>query len=143
MRMNKVLLRSVGAAAAAVSLTWLVGSSASAMKPFRDEFMTKYVKPDSADAKENAFAEAVQAAKCNLCHQGKSKKEKNVYGRALNKFLGEEDMENREKIRSALDKAAELKSNPDDPNSPTFGDLIKAGKLPGGGPSHGGKKTGN
>jgi hypothetical protein len=33
--------------------------------------------------------------------------------------------------------------NPDNPNSPTFGDLIKAGKLPGGELKTGIQKTGN
>jgi hypothetical protein len=141
--MNKVLLRSVCVAVVAISLFWLADSSAKAMKPFRDEFMAKYVKPDSADAKEKAFAEAVQAAKCNVCHQGKSKKERNAYGRALNKFLSEDDAENKEKIRAALDKAAAMKSNTDDPKSPTFGELIKAGKLPGGETSSGNKANSN
>jgi hypothetical protein len=141
--MKKALLRSVCRGLAAISLFWLVDSSASAMKPFRDEFMAKYVKPDSTDAKERAFAEAVQTAKCNVCHQGKTKAQRNVYGRALNKFLSEDDAENKEKIGIALDKAAELKRNPDDPRSPTFGDLIKAGKLPGGEPNSGVRRTGN
>jgi hypothetical protein len=141
--MNKSLLRGVGVAAVAVSLLWLADSTAHAMKPFRDEFMARYVKADSSDAKEKSFAEAVQKARCNVCHQGKDKKERNVYGRALSKFLSEDDAQDREKIKSAFDKVAALKSNPDDPNSPTFGDLIKACKLPGGGPKSGDKKAGN
>ena len=129
--MNKVLSRSVCSVVVAVSLLWLTGSSAVAMKPFHDEFVAKYVKPDSTDEKEKAFAKAAQAAKCNICHQGKTKTVRNVYGRALSRFLSEDDAENKERIRAALDKAAQVKSNPDDPHSPTFGDLIKAGKLPG------------
>jgi hypothetical protein len=130
--MNRVLLRLVGPAAMAISWLWLVDSPARAMKPFHDEFVAKYVKPDSSDAKEKAFSQAAQVAKCGICHQGKTKAVRNEYGRALSRFLGEDDAENKEKIRAALDKAAHVKSNPDDPHSPTFGDLIKAGKLPGG-----------
>ena len=141
--MTKVLLRSIGMAVVAVSLVCLVDSPANAMKPFREEFVAKYVKPDSTDAKEKAFAEAVQTAKCSVCHEGKTKNVRNVYGRALNKFIGEDSAKNKEKIRAAFDKVAQLKSNPDDPNSPTFGDLIQAGKLPGGEPNSGDKKTGN
>jgi hypothetical protein len=141
--MKKALLRSACMVVVAISLLWLVESLANAMKPFRDEFVAKYVKLDGTDAKEKAFAQAVQTAKCNVCHQGKSKKERNVYGRALNKFLSEGDAKNKEKIRTALDNTAELRSNPADPNSPTFGELIKAGKLPGGEPNSGVKKTGN
>ena len=36
----------------------------------------------------------------------------------------------KEKILEALDKVAKEKSNPDDASSPTFGELIKSGKLP-------------
>ena len=141
--MNKVLLRSVCAAVATASLFWLAEFPANAMKPFRDEFLAKYVKPDSADAKEKAFAEAVATAKCNVCHQGKTKRERNLYGRAVNKFLSKEDKEDKEKIRAALDKTAEMRSDPDNPNSPTFGDLIKAGKLPGGEPKTGTRGSSN
>jgi hypothetical protein len=112
------------------------------MRPFHEEFVAKYVKPSSTDENEKAFAEAAQVAKCNICHQGKTKAVRNVYGRALGRFLSEDDAENKEKIRTALDKAAQVKSNPDKPNSPTFGDLIKAGKLPGGVPESSDKRTG-
>lgn len=128
--MSKVVLRSVCPLAGALSLLWLMGSLAVAMKPFHDEFVAKYVKPDSTEKKEKAFAEAAQAAKCNICHQGKTKTVRNIYGRALGRFLSEDDAESKEKVRAALDKAAQVKINPDDPRSPTFGDLIKAGKLP-------------
>ena len=139
--MNKVVLRSVCPVVLAISLLWLTGSSATAMKPFHDEFVAKYVKPDSTDKKEKAFAEAAQAAKCSICHQGKTKAVRNVYGRALGRYLSEDDAENKEKIRTALDKAAQVKSNPDDPRSPTFGDLIKAGKLPAGAARSSANKT--
>ena len=142
MHVKNALLRSVGMVVVAISLLGLVESLANAMKPFRDEFVAKYVKLDGTDAKEKTFAKAVQTAKCNVCHQGKSKKERNVYGRALNKFLSEGDAKNKEKIRVALDKTAELRSNPADPKSPTFGELIEAGKLPGGEPNSGVTKTG-
>jgi hypothetical protein len=36
--------------------------------------------------------------------------------------------------QAALNKVAGLKSDPKDPKSPTFGESIKAGKLPGGEP---------
>ena len=40
-----MLLRSVCTAAVAISSLWLADSSANAMRPFRDEFLAKYVKP--------------------------------------------------------------------------------------------------
>lgn len=112
---------------------------AKADKTFRDEFIAKYVKADSSDSKEKAFAEACDKAKCTICHEGPNKKNRNVYGQALAKLLKRDtDTENKEKIQAALNKVAAMKSNSKDPKSPTFGDLIKAGKLPGGEP----KKSG-
>ena len=107
--------------------------SANAVPEFKNEFVGKYVKADSADAKDKAFADACEKAKCNICHAGKTKKERNAYGATLGKLLNKEtDKENKEKIRASLEKAAGVKSKPDDPKSPTFGELISAGELPGG-----------
>jgi len=112
----------------------LVGPAAQpakAVKQFRDAFIAKYVKPDSSDAKDKAFAAAVETAKCNLCHAGKSKKDRNPYGVALDELLDRKtDKDDKAKIAAALDKAAEVKSDANDPGSPTFGQLISDGKLP-------------
>ena len=109
-------------------------NTAYAIKPFKDEFDAKYVK----DATNTEFVDAVKKANCNLCHgknaEGKDdKKVRNAYGKALDKLLDKkEDAKNKEKIQAALDTVAGEKSNPDDPSSPTFGELLKQGKLPGG-----------
>jgi hypothetical protein len=104
---------------------------AKAIKQFRDAFMAKYVKADSSDAKDKAFADAVGKAKCNLCHKGSSKKDRNAYGEALDKLLDRKsDKDDKDKIATALDKAAEMKCDPKDPNAPTFGQLLSDGKLP-------------
>lgn len=130
--MNRTLSTfALGALAAAVLLGSV--SSAKADKLFRDEFIAVYVKADSSDAKDKAFAEACETAKCNICHVGFSKKNRNAYGEALDKLLDRAaDKDNKEKIRKALEKVAAMKSDPKDSKSPTFGELLKAGKLPGG-----------
>jgi len=103
-----------------------------AIKQFNDEFKAVYVKPDSSDPAEKALAAAVETAKCNLCHKGKEKKDRNAYGEALAELLDKkEDAKNVDKIRKALETVA-AKASPD--GGPTFGELIKAGKLPGGAP---------
>lgn len=113
----------------------LAAPQAQAIKQFKDEFDAKYVKPDSQDAKEKGLAEAASAAKCLICHEGESKKQRNAYGQALDQLLDKkEDKENKEKIQAALDSVAKQKVDPNDAASPTFGDLLKAGKLPGGEP---------
>jgi hypothetical protein len=107
--------------------------SAHAIKPFSDEFKSKYVKKDSKEKKDQEFTKLVTEAKCNLCHLGKSKKDRNPYGVELSKLLDKKaDKDNKDKIQSVLAKVEKLPVNPKDKKSPTFGDLIKAGKLPGG-----------
>jgi hypothetical protein len=101
------------------------GGQAFAIKQFADEFMAMYVEEGTPLAAE------VDKAKCNVCHVGKSKKDRNAYGQALAELLDKkEDKENKEKIRQALETVASKPSAGD--GSPTFGDLIKQGKLPGG-----------
>jgi len=120
-------------AGAAVAL--VCGGSARdafAIKQFGEEFKAVYVKPDSADPAEKALAAAVETAKCNVCHEGSSKKDRNAYGQALDKLLDKkEDAKNVEKIRKALEEVAALPSDPAKADSPTFGALLKEGKLPG------------
>jgi hypothetical protein len=110
----------------------VVGASsrpAFAIKEFFDEFKAVYVKPDSSDANDKALVAEVETAKCNVCHVGSSKKERNSYGNALADLLDKkEDKKNPEKIRQALDTVAAM---PSADGAPTFGELLKQGKLPG------------
>jgi hypothetical protein len=110
----------------------MVGASsrpAFAIKEFFDEFKAVYVKPDSSDANEKALAAEVETAKCNVCHAGSNKKERNAYGNALADLLDKkEDKKDTAKIRGALEKVAAM---PSGDGKPTFGELIKQGKLPG------------
>ena len=93
-----------------------------------------YVKPDSTDPAEKQLAADVERVKCDVCHMPGSKKTHNLYGKALKPLLKKADKDDVPKIHSALEKVAGMKVDPSDPNSPTFGDLIKQGKLPGGEP---------
>ena len=96
-------------------------SPAFAVKQFYDEFKEVYVNKGSLDAS------AVAKAKCNLCHEGKSKKDKNAYSELLDKLLDrKKDAKNPEKIRQALAAVESEKS----PSGETYGDLLKEGKLP-------------
>lgn len=100
-----------------------------AIKQFADEFKAVYVKDGTP------LAAAVEEAKCNVCHMGKSKKDRNAYGNALAERLDKkEDAKNVDKIRKALEEVAALSSDPAKPDAPTFGQLIADGKLPGGAP---------
>jgi hypothetical protein len=107
-------------------------NSASAFPEFKKEFDKKYVGDESTETQQ-AIAAAVKVAKCNVCHDpnkgpdGKvSKKNHNAYGEALQKFVGKKDKKDMPKIQDALIKVEAMKNG----EGPTFGDLLKQGKLP-------------
>ena len=118
---------------------------ASAVLPFYLQFKAKYIEGDTNKefaAANKGFVEAVNNTKtrCFVCHDPKkdektgkpSRKNRNRYGRQLSELLDkDEDKKNVEKIQKALETVDALKSNPKDPKSLTFGELIRAGKLPG------------
>ena len=109
-------------------------NAAWAIKPFEVEFKKLYYKPDG-DANEKKLAAAIDKItdaetknSCGICHPGSSKKERNEYGKAVNKLLKKADKEDTKKIAEAL-KTTEGEKNA---AGKTFGELIKAGMLPGG-----------
>jgi hypothetical protein len=114
-----------------VALGWSF-DSASALPPFNKEWMAKY-KDGSSNAK---FVEAIDTAKCNVCHEGTSKKMKNEYGKAVGKYLTkakyneikEDEAAAKKYILEGLVKAEAEKGG----NGKSYGDMLKAGELPGG-----------
>ncbi len=101
---------------------------AQAIPQFQKEFITLY-----ASDKESDFGKEVKKAGCFTCHQGKLRKNQNAYGQELAKLLDKKaDMKNPEKIVESLKKVADMHSVAGDDKSPTFGELISEGKLPGG-----------
>ena len=139
--MKKRLLYPVSGVLVAAALLGWVTPSAQAIKPFSDQFKAKYVKEKPANDKEKALAEAVAKVKRLVCHEGRSKKNRNRYGKQLAELLDKKtDKENVEKIKKALDRVAKTKVDAKKKDSPTFGDLIAQGKLPGGEPKKDEKK---
>ena len=103
-----------------------------AIKQFKAEFDKKYNVTAPTNESEKALAEKVSAAQCNVCHEGPSKKKRNAYGQALDVYLDRKlDTYDMEKIQDALKKVESEHSKKGDDKSPTFGELIKMGKLPG------------
>ncbi|MEO0530678.1 MAG: hypothetical protein AAF266_08895 [Planctomycetota bacterium] len=111
-----------------IAVVTCLTASADAFPQFQKEFWKKY-----ADGTDETYTKLVKKeAKCNVCHQGKKKKNMNAYGDALHEYLGKKDKKDVEKIVSSLETVAGESSDPSDPNAPTFGELIAEGKLPGG-----------
>jgi hypothetical protein len=98
-------------------------------------------RPDykkAADAKwgESKIAEILKTEKCNFCHYGKTKKNRNNLGKALIKCgLTEEKYA---ELKSDKEKLAEfateiltkVEGEKSSKDGKTFGDLIKAGEDP-------------
>jgi hypothetical protein len=106
---------------------------AAAVKPFLEQFKSLYVKPKTSDRTMKIFNEAVEKKGCTICHRGqpaKPTKGYNAYGAQIKKLLSKRDSQNPQAIRAAMKKVAGMKSNPDDPDSPTFAQRLRQGKLP-------------
>jgi hypothetical protein len=138
MRMKKLVVTLFAVVVTGSTLLGLLASTAQSRPQYFKEFREKYVKPDGSPD-EQAFAAEVKSAKCLVCHEGTSKKDRNSYGKELAKLLKPEDAPanfkgetDKTKINEALEKVAEMHVDPNDPKSPTYGDLIKEGKLPAG-----------
>ena len=96
----------------------------------------QYKKAHDAKYKESSIAGDLKTAKCNSCHYGKKKKDRNDYGQALVKAgLTEEQYKELKKDKEALakviDEALEKVLKEKSASGESFGDRIKAGKLPG------------
>jgi hypothetical protein len=113
-----------------VAVAWCV-SSASALPPFNKEWTGKYVE-GNGNAK---FVEAVSTAKCNVCHEGTSKKQHNAYGKVVQKFLSkakyneikDDEAAAKKYILEGLQKAEAEKNG----SGKTYGEILKGGSLPG------------
>lgn len=115
----------------------VLGTSAApcwAIPPFNEAFKKNFV-PAGAPIEAK-----VAEVKCNVCHIGKAKKDKNEYGKAVGKYLKKADFagddkkydpksdEGQKALKEGLEKANAEKSA----GGKSFGDMIKAGELPGG-----------
>ncbi len=104
---------------------------ASAVLPFFKVFDEVYL----TEHENEEFVKTTRSlkVKCMVCHQGKNRKNHNPYGIHLVPLLDKkEHFRDPEAVKAALAKVGAMHSDPDDETSPTYDDLIKAGKLPGG-----------
>lgn len=95
----------------------------------------QYKKVFEGHYKDSKIADAVKKEGCNVCHVGKDRKNRNDFGKALEKNLSKDKFDELKsdegKLKEHVEKAlaeAEKEKNKD---GETFGDRIKAGKLPG------------
>lgn len=114
-----------------VSLTFVLNVMFSTPVAARPEYKARI----EVVAKDMKGIEAIKEAKCNTCHYGKTKKNRNDFGKALNKELNDElykklkggdKAEMEKKIDEAIKTALKEKGK----DGKTFGELIESGKLP-------------
>ena len=102
-----------------------------ALPPLSKQFLETY--------KKTKIFEAASKAKCNVCHYGKSKKNRNDYGKAVNEFFKKADYaelkKEPDKLKAAIEKAFEKAEAKKSVSKETFAAKIKAGKLPGTAPA--------
>jgi hypothetical protein len=118
---------------ACLALSGMVASRAWAVPAFNEAFKKAYLQDGTP------LADKVAEVKCNVCHEGKNKKDKNEFGVAVGKYLKKADFtgdskkydpkseEGQKALAEGLEKAAMEKSS----NGKTYGELMKAGELPG------------
>ncbi len=117
-----VLMVAIGVAA--------VPPPAHAVKEFFAEFDAYYVRRNSRKRNDVALAKAVEKAKCTICHPGDDKHKLTAYGAQIAQIINHFDKANKKKIHAAFKEVAEMRSDRHDKKSPTFGVLIKQGKIP-------------
>jgi hypothetical protein len=124
-----------------LTLVFGVVQSAQALPKFKNAFEKRYVE----ESTNEEFKALAKKESCNVCHvKGEKKDVRNNFGNALSKLIGGDAQQ---RLKDASDKAAEeekilkqleeafvkvevQKTDDKNPSSPTFGDLLKAGKLP-------------
>jgi cytochrome c553 len=124
----------------AMGMMVAVGSTVFGITEFKKAFKEKYADPSSSED----FKAAVRKAGCFVCHEkGEEKDVRNAYGAELAKLI-EGDVEQRlknatdqgtrkdeiEKLLKELDAAFPQVEVIKDAAGETYGDRIKAGKLP-------------
>lgn len=125
-----------------------VAVNADARPFYKTQFVENYLKDKESPVSKSVAkviadspvedGKHVHENTCFVCHFGSSKKNRNEYGKALSVYLKKEDFTS-EKVSADADKAkktvleAFMKVEAEKSAAgKTFGDLIKAGELPGG-----------
>lgn len=111
-----------------------VTQTALAIKPFGDAWNEHYLK----DSKDEELKKLAGEAKCNVCHTGKEKKNRNPYGQALNKLINKKEFEKLSKEDKAkaneyvLEAFKKVEGEKAKDSDKTFKERMDAHMLPGG-----------
>ena len=111
--------------------------NADAVPAFKKAFNQRYTNV----IKDAKLVTKIKEAKCNVCHWAegdkKSKKQKNDFGVALSKLLKKDNYKSTriaaepDKVKAEFDAAFKKLMATKNAKGKTFGELLKAGELPG------------
>lgn len=121
MRSLKTLGRVLVAGTCMFTIVLLTGQAASARPQYQKAMGVAYPDLVKKHGKNGKLA-------CSVCHPTSKKKDRNNYGAAFGKAVGKKNEKDAAKLKEALTKIEKEKSATE---GKTFGDLIKAGELPG------------
>jgi hypothetical protein len=99
------------------------------------QFYQEFDKMYLAEHENEEFVKQARDPKmrCLICHQGRNRKNHNVYGAFLDELLDrKKDIKNVDKIKESLAKVGAMHSDPKDESSPTYEAMIRAATFPGG-----------
>jgi hypothetical protein len=119
--MLKLSLKAV--AGLVLTLAGIVCLTSARQAEARPQYLRVWAKtyPDLAQKAD------VKSLKCNVCHLGAKKTNRNDYGKAIVKALdGKKNIKDEEKFTDVLKTAAKEKNA----DGKTFGELLEAGELP-------------
>jgi hypothetical protein len=121
MRSMKTLGRVMVVGTCMFAIVLLTGQTASARPQYEKAMGVAYPDLVKKHGKEGKLA-------CSVCHPVKSKKERNNYGFAFAKAAEAKNVKDADKLKEVL---AKIEKEASATEGKTFGDLIKAGELPG------------
>lgn len=101
-----------------LALSVLFPSIATARPKYQKEFKTLYGEHYVGNAK---------ATQCTVCHRGEKKTQRTKYGEVLSEALGAKNVADTAAIQRAL---RDIEPKPSAIPNMTYGDLIRAGRLP-------------
>jgi hypothetical protein len=110
----------------ALCLNFLTTKKASARPNYKSAF--------DAATKDSKAADLIKEAKCNVCHFGTKKTDRNDFGKAMNKHIDKDTFtklkEDKTKLDKKIEEAIKAALKEKSPSGKTFGELIEAGELP-------------
>ena len=110
----------------ALSLNFMMTEKVSARPNYKSSF--------DAATKDSKAADLLKEAKCNVCHFGTKRADRNDFGKAVNKHIDKDTFnklkDNKANLTKKIDEAIKAALKEKSPSGKTFGELIDAGELP-------------